>query len=212
MSRRRVISKKHAFLIMGGYVIILFFVWIALNQYFIQRNPQLALVQEYKNLVKEDPENPDKLSQLGKEYLQMFEQTQEKSYLNKAKQLFWKALKLSPNNTEYRLYLADTLALLKDQSAMKQYKQVLKQDPLNLQANYELALYYGKNKNYDQAIVHFKNCLEIEPTAADVYFELGEIYEKMNDQQNASLMYAQTKKYDPLFTEVDKKLNQLIED
>ncbi|MDD2523648.1 MAG: tetratricopeptide repeat protein [Endomicrobiia bacterium] len=53
----------------------------------------------------------------------------------------------------------------------------------------EMAKFYFLNSKFDEAIIEFKKVLKINPLNADVYCNLGLIYENRKQQSEAKKMY-----------------------
>lgn len=62
--------------------------------------------------------------------------------------------------------------------AIKRFQTVLTIDPKHIWAMGFIALIYGEQERYDEAIVLCKKALAIEPNAAAIHFLLGEAYRK----------------------------------
>ncbi len=57
-------------------------------------------------------------------------------------------------------------------------------------------------KRYNEAVIELKKCIRLNPDDVDVYFNLGNIYEKLNEYINAAEAY---EKYLSLIPDSDKK-------
>lgn len=204
----RNIGRRNIF-IFSGYVIVLFLIGIFVHNYFAELAASPELVNEYKDMLKDDPDNADIHYKLGELYYEMNEQMPGKGYLSRAQDQYEKAVALAPRNIDYRYSLAGIMKLIDKKKALKEYDAILEIDEYEVQANYEKALFETSNGNFDQAVVYFEKCLVREPTSSDVYFELGEIFEKLNKQEEALAMYEFAKKFDPVMEGVDKKLSEL---
>jgi tetratricopeptide (TPR) repeat protein len=62
--------------------------------------------------------------------------------------------------------------------AIRQFEAVLKIDPKHVWAMGFIALIYGEQERYDDAIKLCRKALELEPNAAAIHFLLGEAYRK----------------------------------
>lgn len=204
----RNIRRRNLF-IFCGYFLVLFLIWLVVNNYFMELASSPELVNEYKEILKDDPDNANTHYKLGELYFEMNEQMPGKGYLSRAKVQYEKAVELAPQNIDYRYSLAGIMKLIDKKKALKEYDAILEIDSYEVKANYEKALFETANGNIDLAIVYFEKCLVREPTSSNVYFELGEIFEGQNKQEEAITMYELAKKYDPAIEGVDKKLTQL---
>lgn len=169
------------------------------------------LVNEYKAIINDDPDNADIHYKLGELYLDMDEQMPGKGYLSRAKTQYEKAVELIPQSIDYRYSLAGVMKLIDKKAALKEYEAILEIDPYEVQANYEKGLFETSKGNFDSAVVYFEKALIREPTSSNVYFELGEIFEGQNKPKEAIIMYEFAKKFNPAMEGVDKKLKELSE-
>ncbi len=75
---------------------------------------------------------------------------------------------------------------------------------------YQEGSYFYSNKNYKQAILKFKEALQISPDLAG-YYNLGIIYEKIGMITEAIKMYKSALKKEPNFQIVENRLNVLCQ-
>lgn len=74
----------------------------------------------------------------------------------------------------------------------------------------EMAKFYFLNSKFDEAIVEFNKILEINPLNAEVYCNLGLIYENRKKQNKAKKMYEKTLEIDKNNKVAREHLNKLI--
>ena len=74
----------------------------------------------------------------------------------------------------------------------------------------EMGKFYFLNGKYPQAIAEFKKALEIEPNSAEIYYNLGLIYETQNKLNEAHQMYEQALSINPKYSLAKQHLNKLI--
>ncbi len=80
--------------------------------------------------------------------------------------------------------------MLKDkQSATRDFKKAIEQDPKKDRAYFNLGSIYLENKNYPLALENFQKNRELNPDSADANFKLGETYHEMNSTTNAQQFY-----------------------
>jgi superkiller protein 3 len=208
MQKSKRITLKKVFIILGIYICILLYLGNVVNAYFLnKKDPLLRAAHDYKGILENDPNNAEVHAKLGELYLEIEEEKKDKSYLGLAQYEFQKAVEINPNNIDFHYDLAITFDLMKDKKqALTEYKKILSIDPFHPQSNVELARYYAANKQYKKSIFYYKKCLEKETTAANIYFELGKIYELENKQTEAMQMYQTAQKYDPGLNGLKEKL------
>jgi Tfp pilus assembly protein PilF len=67
--------------------------------------------------------------------------------------------------------------------------EMVKQDPRNSFARYGLAMEYGKNGDWTQAVTEYRELLRIDGTYVAAYFHCGQALEKLGDLEDARDMY-----------------------
>jgi len=71
--------------------------------------------------------------------------------------------------------------------SVKIFKRLLNLQPENFDFNFNLAILYFHNlKNYQEAIIYLKKCIQLNPERKDLYKNLFTAYRKSNDYLNAS--------------------------
>jgi tetratricopeptide (TPR) repeat protein len=70
-------------------------------------------------------------------------------------------------------------------------KQMVELDPINSFARYGLAMEYGKNGGWEQAIAEYRELLKNDETYVAAYFHGGQALEKLGDLEQARAMYEQ---------------------
>lgn len=205
---------KKSLILIGLYLSVLIIIGYFLQDYFnpLKNEPVFKEMNDYKQKLQEDPDNPELYSNLGNIYFNMAteEDSEETKYLEKALEQYKKAVRLSPENINYNYSLGLVYEFLGEITKAKtQYEIVVKLEPLNVVSNYKLALIAQKNKEYEKAIKYYQNVLKIEPTTADVYYELGRIYEVINEPQKAIEMYKKVIKYLPDYLDVNDRIKKL---
>lgn len=94
------------------------------------------------------------------------------------------------SNPEYQLKKASVaMSYGLPEQAAGYAKRALEMDPSHYRALNLLGLAYTKMEDYNSAVSAFEKCAEIKPDFADVYFNLGSIYEKLNRLEEAASSY-----------------------
>ncbi|MDC3102149.1 tetratricopeptide repeat protein [Candidatus Pelagibacter sp.] len=88
---------------------------------------------------------------------------------------------------------------------MREYNQ------LNIKELFNLAFQNQKQKNFKVAISQYKKIIEIEPNLALVYYNLGLIYEQLEETEVAIKNYKKSIKVDPLFFHSHNNLGILFQ-
>jgi tetratricopeptide (TPR) repeat protein len=80
--------------------------------------------------------------------------------------------------------------------AIEEYKNIIKENPRNLKARYNLACLYVLTKDYSSSIKEFKKIIKVQsPLKKDALYNLSVIYGKyLKDKKSASQYYARFKK------------------
>ena len=63
----------------------------------------------------------------------------------------------------------------------------------------KLAFQKQKEKRFNEAIVHYENVIKIDPSIVFAYYNLGLIYEKLNNTELAKKNYKSAIEIEPLF-------------
>lgn len=70
-------------------------------------------------------------------------------------------------------------------------KQMVEQDPRNSFARYGLAMEYGKNGGWEQAVAEYRELLRNDGAYVAAYFHGGQALEKLGNLDEARAMYEQ---------------------
>lgn len=74
----------------------------------------------------------------------------------------------------------------------------------------ETAKFYFLNQKYDKAIDIYLEGMRLYPNDTQLYFNLGILYESINDLEKAKECFEKVLSLDPGFTSADKHLKQII--
>jgi len=113
------------------------------------------------------------------------------------KEIFNLALKSHQNN------------ILND--AQDYYYKVLKIDPNNLQAHYNLGLIFNKLEEYQKAINHYEKVIKINPKLAMTYNNLGVIFYELEKYHNAISYLEKGISIDPYYADAYNNLGLIFD-
>jgi len=74
----------------------------------------------------------------------------------------------------------------------------------------ELGKFYFLNEKYDNAISKFKEAIKIDENNAEIYYNLGIVYESKNLPEEASQMYMKTLELNPGHQLASKHLEKIV--
>ncbi len=74
----------------------------------------------------------------------------------------------------------------------------------------EMGKFYFMNNKHDQAIGEFRKALELNPGNAEVYYNIGLVYETRNETENAREMFRKALAIDPDYAIAREHLNRIV--
>ncbi len=74
----------------------------------------------------------------------------------------------------------------------------------------ELGKFYFLNEKYDEAIKILQKAQKFDPFCAEIYYNLGLVYETENSLHEARGMYLKAIEVDPKFTLAQEHLDKLV--
>jgi len=74
----------------------------------------------------------------------------------------------------------------------------------------ELGKFYFLNEKYDEAIMKFKEAAKIDEDNAEIYYNLGIVYESKNLPEEASHMYTKALELNPGHKLASKHLEKIV--
>jgi len=74
----------------------------------------------------------------------------------------------------------------------------------------ELGKFYFVNEKYDEAIGKFKEAIEINGNNAEIYYNLGVVYESKNLREEATQMYMKALELNPNHKLASKHLEKIV--
>lgn len=150
-------------------------------------------VEGLRDCIKINPREPDFYESLGIAYQLM-------GKLDEAAKIFQQGLQLGTRNAHFNWYLADVFRNLREDDkadtyaldAVEGFKEILKVDPRNVQAQELLADTFSKMKWFEEAAEIYSKLIEQYPYKADYRRELGGVlYElEMLDEAEENLKEA----------------------
>jgi len=102
-----------------------------------------------------------------------------------------KAIELDNTNLEaHRQRAAIFASQIKYSEAKNDYLEILKTNPLDANANYNVGHYFVKENNADEAINYFTRSIKADPKFPYVYVERGQVYEFLKRYDEAAKDYS----------------------
>ncbi len=109
-----------------------------------------------------------------------------------------RAVTLEPATASHRLLLAELATEQGDHdAAIRQYREVLRQTPHDIRAQFQLGLAYARLKDYPQAITALQRCIALDPEMITPYIELGYLYQLHGDLEASVTTFRQALTVDP---------------
>jgi outer membrane protein len=131
----------------------------------------------------------------------------------KARQYYQKVLEKEPGNLTVKNKIASTyIGTDKVMEAVVILKDIVKADPHNKEALYNLGILSIQSGQYDKAIGRFEEIIKFDPADANAHFYLGMSYMNKGDKKKAGDYFdkAKTLEKDPAFqTTVDDYIKEL---
>jgi tetratricopeptide (TPR) repeat protein len=136
-------------------------------------------IQALRTAIVREPRNAEARFVLGAIYhLQEKDETARKEIES--------GLQIEPHNTAARLMLGDIYLTSGNAKAGELYDEVARREPKNIHAHLGLASTYALNPDtYDKAVEHLGLILSFEPKNFEARSRLGQLYGKLNRNQEA---------------------------
>lgn len=207
MNIKRRFSLKTTGIILGVYALIL----ISIATYFINQDAKnnenfLPEIKEVQKILEENPDYVELYSTLGWLYYQAAIDGSNKTYLKASEEHYKKAIRHNPDHVGNYFSLALVLEEMgRTRDAKKEFEKVVELDPAYSIAYYHLA----QLSNISEAVHFLETLLTYEPTAGNVYYELGLMYEQQGKVKNALEMYEFSLRYIPNLEEAKKRMKEL---
>ena len=155
----------------------------------ISRNETQAVVENFENYMKLDPNNVIVISNLAAAHLFMYELTNDRTHIDRSIALGEKGVKLTDKyaplwDTLGKAYTYNT-ELRNFARAHYFFDQGLKLQPENAMIQYHKGTTYTLERKYDLALPYLETARKLEPNLPDVYKVLGYIYRDRGQNQDA---------------------------
>lgn len=134
----------------------------------------------YEDILREDPENADAMTGIGKVYLAREDAETAKTY-------FEDAIDIDPENAEAYLGLAEAYQDLGElEQAITSFETALQSNPDNLSIKFPLSLLYFQTEDYSRAIPYMEEILAVNTNMQGLRQRLIKSYIEVGDYGNAA--------------------------
>lgn len=181
----------------------------------LTRNDTLAVVENFENYMKLDPNNAVVVSNLAAAHLFAYEITNDRKHIDRSIALSEKGLKLTDRyaplwDTMGRAYTFNT-ELKNYARAHYFFDQALKLQPENAMINFHKGATYALEQKLDPAVEYLENARRLEPDLPDVHKFLGYTYRARRQNQEAINSFNTYLRLMPDAQE-DKEVRKVIEE
>jgi len=187
-----------------------------LAEQWLDVNKTMPAAYIYEEIAEKDPsvENWLKAGDLYTESYQHFTDTVMSPVLvERAKRSYEEVLKLDEKNIDARTGLGTAMVNgPAPMAGITMLLDIVKEDPTNLKANYNLGLFSMRSKQFDKAVDRFNTVLKQTPNNAEVWFYLATSYENIGLKSDAISAFQKSKELaaDPSLTQfIDRKVDEL---
>ena len=108
---------------------------------------------------------------------------------NKSIENFQQCLKNNPQNYEANIELGNMFSALRNELAIIYYKNAIQIDSTNIDAIYNLGLFFQNNDMLNEAINTYKHLNDIDPKFAYSYYNIGYIYLQLLNISDKAVPY-----------------------
>lgn len=187
-----------------------------LAQHWLDVNQPMPVAFIYEEIAEEEPslENWVKTGDLFTDsYQHLSDTVMAPAFTERAKKAYESALAIDDKNLDARTGLGTALVNgPAPMAGITMLLDVVKEDPANLKANYNLGLFSMKSRQFDKAVERFNTVLEQTPNDAEVWFYLATSYENIGLKADAINAFQKSKELaaDPSLTQfIDRKVEEL---
>lgn len=187
-----------------------------LAEQWLDVNKTMPAAYIYEEIAEKEPslENWMKAGDLYTESYQHFTDTVMAPVLvERAKRSYEEVLKLDEKNIDARTGLGTAMVNgPAPMAGITMLLDIVKEDPTNLKANYNLGLFSMRSKQFDKAVDRFNTVLKQTPNNAEVWFYLATSYENIGLKSDAISAFQKSKELaaDPSLTQfIDRKVEEL---
>jgi tetratricopeptide (TPR) repeat protein len=153
--------------------------------------------------IQKDPAKPDKYIELGDMYLE------RKEWL-KAEEAFKNALKVEPKGTRAQYNLAVTYIMEnRHQDAFKILEPLAVQYPNLDYVQFNTGVTEFNLGKYEQAVSYLQSAAKLQPGGADIWYYLGQAYEKTGNVFEAAKSYEKALSLYPGYKDAQDSLNRV---
>ena len=167
---------------------------------YYKRFHQYDSVAKYSEEIANLYPKEENLIAAGDAYMQasdLVEFEQKKSYADKSRELYKKALELNPDNLETKSKLAMTYVTTSTpMEGIKLLREVIEKDPDNQTALFNLGYLSMQSSQYSKAVDRFKKLTEINPKHSSGTFYLGLSYLQLGNKDKAKEYFVKAKTLD----------------
>ena len=96
--------------------------------------------------------------------------------------------------------------------AKELYKNILKKEPHNISANYNLGLLFRRLKDFKNSIIHYEKAIKIKPNYVEAHNNLGSVYEILKDYKKAITQYEKAIEINPNFAQAYYNLGLIFKE
>src|SRR5690554_2312524 len=187
-----------------------------LAQHWLDVNQPMPVAFIYEEIAQQEPslENWVKTGDLFTDsYQHLSDTVMAPAFTERAKKAYELALAIDDKNLDARTGLGTALVNgPAPMAGITMLLDVVKEDPENLKANYNLGLFSMKSRQFDKAVERFNTVLEQTPNNAEVWFYLATSYENIGLKADAINAFQKSKRLaaDPSLTQfIDRKVEEL---
>ncbi len=160
-------------------------------------------IKSFEKAIALEPANPVLYTELGKLYL-------VKGDNKKAKEYFQKAIEKKSNYSDaiiQEALLSEKEGVLEE--AIAKLEGLLTENPLNVEARFQLGRLYFNNNQTDKAIEQFQQVIILVPNHSNAHYSLGVAYSAQGQTQKAIEEFEKVLELNPGNQDVVRKLENL---
>jgi len=160
-------------------------------------------IKSFEKAITLEPANPVLYTELGKLYMALGD-------TQKAKEKFHQAIE---KKSDYSGALIQEALLLEKEDvldeAIQKLEELLRGNPYNVEAMFQLGRLYFNNNRIDEAIRQFQNVIILVPNHSNAHYSLGVIYAARGEKQKAIEEFEKVLELNPGNQDVIQKLETL---
>jgi len=216
------IATLIAVLIVFLYLLMTIFLAFIADFYVMRGHNQLSAkyyiesIDDFKKAISLNSNEVKYCLFLKDAYLAEYKLTRNSEDAEKIFNILNKAEKLNPYQTQIYFSRGNLYREIAGKSnqqllkkAIEEYKKILKYDPNNADAHFNIAIGYFNIQNYDFAISYWKKTVNLDPKDEQAYIGLGESYKIKGQQKKAREAFETALRINPYNTYVKDRLQEL---